>query len=101
METIYPSFGWLPGPTIVPIKDIYTIQKSGYYKLQLINDRAWFHSLKVFYSFNVFAHSSWELSTWQRLHFRTIWIFCLIFTIAIFCTQKFIHNIIEEFYILL
>uniref|UniRef100_A0A915API9 CRAL-TRIO domain-containing protein n=1 Tax=Parascaris univalens TaxID=6257 RepID=A0A915API9_PARUN len=57
METIYPSFGWLPGPTLVPIKDIHTIQKSGYYKLQLINDRVWFHTLKVFYSFDVFANS--------------------------------------------
>ncbi|VDM43998.1 unnamed protein product [Toxocara canis] len=54
METVYPSFGWLPGPTAVPIKETHTIQKNGFYKLHLMNSRAWFHTLRVSYCFNFF-----------------------------------------------
>ncbi|VDM36530.1 unnamed protein product [Toxocara canis] len=47
METIYPCFGWMPGPLIVPLQDSIIAEKKGFYKILFTNTRAWWHTLTV------------------------------------------------------
>lgn len=47
METIYPLFGWIPGPTLVPLEDSITIPKSGFYKIIISNEKAWWNTLLI------------------------------------------------------
>lgn len=53
METIYPSFGCIPGPIIVPLEDTIPADKDGLYKIYFSNTRAWWHTLTVHYVFRV------------------------------------------------
>uniref|UniRef100_A0A0N5AZC6 CRAL-TRIO domain-containing protein n=1 Tax=Syphacia muris TaxID=451379 RepID=A0A0N5AZC6_9BILA len=56
MEKIFPGFMKVPGPTKVPIKDDLICEKTGFYKLWISNEHAWFHTLRI--SCNFFASSA-------------------------------------------
>ena len=47
METCYPCFEWMPGPSVVPLNDFIVAQEDGIYRIWLSNERAWWHTLTV------------------------------------------------------
>ncbi|WKY12321.1 hypothetical protein Q1695_003699 [Nippostrongylus brasiliensis] len=49
MTRFYPHFGKIPGPTLVPVRDLAPVQKTGVYRFWFGNQHAWFHTLKVHY----------------------------------------------------
>lgn len=51
MDAVYPFFGFMPGPLLVPLEDTIRIEKSGCYKIYFTNSRAWWHTLTVTYVF--------------------------------------------------
>lgn len=53
MQTVYPCFGCIPGPVIVPLEDTVTARRDGYYKLYFSNSRAWWHTLTINYLFQI------------------------------------------------
>ena len=53
MDTCYPCFEWMPGPSVVPLNDEITATQDGIYTIWISNERAWWHTLSVVTKINV------------------------------------------------
>jgi hypothetical protein len=53
MDMVYPQFGRMAGPTVVPLEDSFVCRKTGIYKFWLCNQHAWWHTLKIHHIISV------------------------------------------------
>jgi len=53
MDTVYPCFEWMPGPTESPLDDFCDITQDGFYTIWFSNKRAWWHTLNLRCKFTV------------------------------------------------
>ncbi|CAB3410112.1 unnamed protein product [Caenorhabditis bovis] len=53
----FPSFLWMPGPTIVPLEDLLTVPKDAYYHIWVSNERSWWFSLNAHLAVDIISIS--------------------------------------------